>query len=118
VKKSLALAATGIFAVSSFVGLTASTATAAAACGSRPPSDKDGSSHPSAFETRGVRNGASTSCPITGDYVSGDHLDYYCYTVNPSSGLTWTYLRDDHNPLVAGWVRDSYLPGLGSSVKC
>jgi hypothetical protein len=116
--KKLALAAAGVFAITSFVGLTASTATAGAACGSRAPSDHDGSSHPTAGETRGVRNGAGTSCAIIGAYKSGDKLDYYCYTVNGSTGLTWTYLRDDSNHAVAGWVQDSYLPGLGSSVKC
>ncbi len=115
--KKLALATVGIVAVTSFVGLTGSAA-ANVACGNRPPGDHDGSSHPAAGETRGVRNGSGNSCPITGDYKSGDKLDYYCYTVNSGTGLTWTYLRDDHNPLVAGWVQDSFLPGLGSSVKC
>ena len=115
--KKLAVAAAGILAVTSFVGITSSTASAGAACGSRAPSDIDHSAYPTAGETRGMRNGSSTSCAIVSDYQSGDKLDYYCYTVNGSTGLTWTFLRDDHTD-AKGWVQDSYLPGLGSSVHC
>lgn len=115
--KKLALAAVGILAVTSFAGLSSSTASAGAACGSRAPSDKDGSSYPSSTGQWAMYNGSSTGCKIVSDIVTGDRLDYYCWTENLSSGNSWTYLRDAHSG-AQGWVRDDHLPNGGSSVWC
>lgn len=115
--KKLALAGVGILAVTSFVGLTSGTASAGAACGSRGPNDKDGSSFPKSTGQWAMYNGSSTGCKIVSDILVGDPLNYFCWTENLSSGNTWTYLRDTDSG-VYGWVRDDHLPNGGSSVWC
>jgi len=116
-KKSIALAASGTMLVTALVGLTATTASAGASCGHAAPADKDGSSWPTATVNVNIRTGSSTSCTSVGILAAGQRADYYCYTVNTSSGATWTYLRDVATG-VQGWVRDDNLPRDGSTVYC
>jgi hypothetical protein len=115
--KKLALAAAGVLAVTSLVGLTGS-ATASAACGSRAPSDLDHSAYQTATGQYAVYNGSHTTCLARGDFRKGDKLDYYCFTINPQSEQSWTYLSDASNRAVEGWVNDNNLPNNGSGIYC
>jgi hypothetical protein len=116
--KKLALTAAGILAATSFFGLTSGPASASADCGSRPPADKDHSSYPTSPIQTAVYNGSHATCHVEGDIVVGDKLDYYCSTVNPNSGQTWTYVRDATRTFIAGWVNDNNLPNGGSIHPC
>jgi hypothetical protein len=117
VVKNLALAAAGILATASFIGLASGPASASADCGTRAPADKD-TSNPIATGQFAVYNGSHTTCHLVGDFAKGDKLNYFCYTVNPNSGQTWTYLVDLDNPLVKGWTNDNNLPNGGSIHPC
>jgi uncharacterized protein YraI len=77
----------------------------------------DGSSWPAATVAVNLHSGSSINCPKLAAAQVGDHLDYYCYTKNYSSGYTWTYLRDNRTG-AKGWARDDNLPGDGSFVWC
>jgi hypothetical protein len=97
-------------------GLSGS-ASASAPCG-KTASDIDHSAYPtSTASALNIRTGSSTGCTSIGSLLQGQKADYYCYTVNSSSGYTWTYLRDVATGKV-GWVRDDSLPNDGSLVYC
>jgi hypothetical protein len=115
--KKLALTAAGILAITSFVGLSSGPAMASADCGSRAPSDLDHSAYRSSTGQWAIYNGSHLSCKAVGDISSGHTLDYYCFTVDPQSEESWTYLRDADNG-DKGWVRDTHLPNGGSGIYC
>jgi len=93
----------------SVVGLTATEASAGAACGRAPASDIDHSAYVTANVNTKIHTGSDIDCTAIGLLSAGDLADYYCYTVNQSSGYTWTYLRDVATGK-KGWVRDDTLP--------
>jgi hypothetical protein len=115
-KALIAAGATATFAAALFAGVT-NTASANAPCG-KTVSDIDHSSYVTATASgANIRTGSSTGCTSLGLLLQGQRADYYCYTVNSTSGYTWTYLRDVATGKV-GWVRDDSLPGNGSYVYC
>ena len=68
-----------------------------------------------ANRTANIRTGPSTRCTSVGLTHPGDRLNYHCYV--QGQGGTWTYLRNV-TTRKKGWVKDSFLPGNGSSVFC
>jgi hypothetical protein len=62
-----------------------------------------------------IRTGPSTSCTAVGLGYVRQGADYYCYA--SGEGGTWTYLRDRATGKV-GWVKDTFLSGYGSYVRC
>jgi hypothetical protein len=103
----LGIAVAGL--ATSVVGLTATDASAGAACGRAPASDIDHSAYVTANVNTQIHTGSDINCTAIGLLSAGQRADYYCYTVNQSSGYTWTYLRDVATGK-KGWVRDDTLP--------
>jgi hypothetical protein len=116
--KKLALTAVGVLAASAFVGLTGNPASAAADCNSRPPSNLDHTGLRTAQTQQLVYDGSHTTCGGNGDFIVGDKLDYHCFTVNPNSQQSWTYVYDTTRTWVFGWVNDNNLPDGGSGTYC
>lgn len=85
-------------------------------CGQTRPPNLDGSAIVTAGNSAGVRRGSSEGCGLNGTIMSGDRLDYYCYTLG-NDGRTWTFLSDLSRG-IAGWSVDSSLPNNGSSRHC
>lgn len=112
----LACAALVGLAVPGVLVAAAVPASAAAYCG-QTDSDKDGSSWPrqTAGVSANMRSGSSTDCRVVGWADNRDVLDYHCFTWG--AGGSWTYLRNDTDG-TSGWVKDSLLPGNGSSEWC
>jgi len=63
-----------------------------------------------------IRTGPSTSCTALGDGFPGQGATYFCFVIGQDGG-TWTYLRNNTTG-VTGWVRDTFLSGVGSSKLC
>lgn len=116
-KKSIVLAMSATMLAGSMLGLTATNASAYASCGHAAPADMDHSSYTTANVNVNIRTGSDINCTSVGILAAGTRADYYCYTLNPSSGHTWTYLRDVATGK-KGWVRDDNLPDDGSFVYC
>ena len=119
--KNLVLAVSVMTFAASVVGLTSSNASAGAYCGRAPASDIDHSDYVTADANTKIHTGSDVDCTAVGLLSAGQRADYYCYTINPSSNLTWTYLRDVATGK-KGWVRDDTLPKVnnqhGSGVYC
>ncbi len=114
--KALTAACTTVMFAALLTG-AATSASAHAPCGTSV-GDKDGSSWPTATtDGANIRTGSSTGCTSVGLLLQGQRADYHCYTVNSTSGNTWTFLRNVATGKT-GWVRDDLLPGNGSYVYC
>jgi hypothetical protein len=107
-------------AAATFAALVAGPTTNASAyapCGTTV-NDKDGSAWPKAVTSAAkIRTGSDINCTAVGSLLEGQRADYHCYSVDLSTGLSWTYLRDVATGKT-GWVRDDLLPGNGSHVYC
>jgi hypothetical protein len=90
------------------------TASASAACGTRPASDRDSKTGTGAAWSN-IRTGTSTGCNSYGLAAPSDSLNYWCWTW--AGEYTWTYLHDN-NTGKQGWVRDDTLPDDGSGAYC
>lgn len=86
------------------------------ACGARKP---DIDPRNGDFIRNGVRirtgPRVNPPCTVVGLGYRGQGADFYCYA--PGQGGTWTYLRDRATGKV-GWVKDTFLSGYGSYVRC
>jgi hypothetical protein len=120
-KKQLALAAAAMTLATGLVGLTTTSASAYASCGRAAPPDIDHSAYVTANTNSNIRTGSNKSCTAVGVLSAGQRADYYCWTWNSDSTITWTYLRDVATGK-QGWVRDDSLPWVngiqGSGVHC
>lgn len=115
-RAKLAALAVGVLAAPAGLAVvTAGPAAASASCGTAGPL-KDATV---VTMTSGVsanqRSGSSTGCGVKGWADNRDTLVYYCWTSGENG--TWTYLRNAHDNTY-GWVKDSLLPGNGSSYNC
>ena len=114
--KALTIACTAVMFGTLLAG-SATSASAHAPCGTNV-GDMDGSSWPTGTASGArIRTGSSIDCTAVGTLEQGQRADYHCYTVNHSSGYSWTYLRNVSTGKT-GWVRDDLLPGYGSHVHC
>jgi hypothetical protein len=115
--KPIAFAASAVAVAAALVGLGATNASANAACGSAAPPDLDHSAYVSPLTNVDIHTGSDVNCTSIGLLTTAQNADFYCYTINYSSGHTWTYLRDVATGK-KGWVRDDFLPHDGSLVSC
>lgn len=67
----------------------------------------------------GPHNPPGLSCTSLGQGQSGDRADFHCWTFGDTvdGGSTWSYVRNTRTG-VTGWVHDSLLSGVGSTVRC
>jgi len=107
--RNLVLGVAGASLIATLLGVTATDASAGAACGRAPASDIDNSSNVTANVNTKIHTGSDINCTAIGLLSAGDHANYWCYTINQGSGLTWTYLKDVTTGK-KGWVRDDTLP--------
>ncbi|MFF9348238.1 SH3 domain-containing protein [Streptomyces sp. NPDC014734] len=63
-----------------------------------------------------LRVGPHTSCGAVGQVQAGQKVYYHCYTTTVNDG-TWTHLRISGTQR-QGWVKDTLLPGGGSTKAC
>ncbi|MCE0535512.1 hypothetical protein LWF15_08320 [Kineosporia rhizophila] len=96
--------------------LTATPASATAACGSSGPNRDSTVYRQTAGVSANMRSGSNSGCGVRGWADNRDTLDYYCYTRNADFS-TWTYLYNRTDGTY-GWVSDSLLPGGGSNYLC
>ncbi|GAA2724017.1 MULTISPECIES: hypothetical protein [Streptomyces] len=82
--------------------------------------DKDGEADIDRTDVN-VRSGPHATsdggpCSVLFQLDRDDHVYYHCYTTTNSEG-TWTHLRKRGGSQM-GWVKDTFLPGGGSSERC